>query len=109
MSSRLVTSDSMQTSSMETATQQLALHKWFQAEMFSRQQILHSIISDGPRMLEQGQGSSILTVEAGRQLLLSADSRTEVGLQGALTQDGWGQANASQDVHKRELEGRNLA
>ena len=27
----------------------------FQAEMFSRQQILHSIISDGQRMLEQGQ------------------------------------------------------
>lgn len=29
--------------------------KLFQAEMFSRQQILHSIISDGQRMLEQGQ------------------------------------------------------
>lgn len=29
--------------------------KLFQAEMFSRQQILHSIISDGQKMLEQGQ------------------------------------------------------
>lgn len=27
----------------------------FQAEMFSRQQILHSIISDGQHLLEQGQ------------------------------------------------------
>ncbi|KAJ3581247.1 hypothetical protein NHX12_016864 [Muraenolepis orangiensis] len=60
------------------------------------------------KVLQCQQGSSTLTVEAGRQLLLSADSRTEVGLQGALTQDGWGQANASQDVHKRELEGTPL-
>ncbi|XP_029965559.1 nesprin-1 isoform X1 [Salarias fasciatus] len=30
-------------------------HELFQAEMFSRQQILYSIISDGHRMLDQGQ------------------------------------------------------
>ncbi|XP_033368639.1 nesprin-1 isoform X3 [Parus major] len=30
-------------------------HELFQAEMFSRQQILHSIISDGQHLLEQGQ------------------------------------------------------
>ncbi|NXF38127.1 SYNE1 protein, partial [Nyctibius bracteatus] len=32
-----------------------ASHHLFQAEMFSRQQILHSIISDGQHLLEQGQ------------------------------------------------------
>ncbi len=34
---------------------QYVVFQLFQAEMFSRQQILHSIISDGQRMLEQGQ------------------------------------------------------
>ncbi len=34
---------------------QCVFFQLFQAEMFSRQQILHSIISDGQRMLEQGQ------------------------------------------------------
>lgn len=31
------------------------MHQLFQAEMFSRQQILHSIIADGQHLLEQGQ------------------------------------------------------
>ncbi|XP_062912353.1 nesprin-1 isoform X15 [Mobula hypostoma] len=35
--------------------EQQRAHELFQAEMFSRQQILHSIISDGQRLLEQGQ------------------------------------------------------
>ncbi|XP_010787485.1 nesprin-1-like, partial [Notothenia coriiceps] len=40
---------------MQSLTEQQKAHELFQAEMFSRQQILHSIISDGQRMLEQGQ------------------------------------------------------
>ncbi|XP_077587828.1 nesprin-1-like isoform X2 [Stigmatopora nigra] len=39
----------------QTLTEQQKAHELFQAEMFSRQQILHSIISDGQKMLEQGQ------------------------------------------------------
>ncbi|XP_043945040.1 nesprin-1 isoform X2 [Protopterus annectens] len=35
--------------------EQQRAHELFQAEMFSRQQILHSIISDGQHLLEQGQ------------------------------------------------------
>ncbi|KAM5166613.1 nesprin-1 isoform 3-T3 [Callospermophilus lateralis] len=35
--------------------EQQRAHELFQAEMFSRQQILHSIIIDGQRLLEQGQ------------------------------------------------------
>ncbi|XP_039707258.1 nesprin-1 isoform X7 [Pteropus medius] len=35
--------------------EQQRAHELFQAEMFSRQQILHSIITDGQRLLEQGQ------------------------------------------------------
>ncbi|XP_037675695.1 nesprin-1 isoform X12 [Choloepus didactylus] len=35
--------------------EQQRAHELFQAEMFSRQQILHSIIMDGQRLLEQGQ------------------------------------------------------
>ncbi|XP_045150652.1 nesprin-1 [Echinops telfairi] len=35
--------------------EQQRAHELFQAEMFSRQQILHSIILDGQRLLEQGQ------------------------------------------------------
>ncbi|XP_060687754.1 nesprin-1-like isoform X2 [Hemiscyllium ocellatum] len=35
--------------------EQQRAHELFQTEMFSRQQILHSIISDGQRLLEQGQ------------------------------------------------------
>ncbi|ELK26490.1 Nesprin-1 [Myotis davidii] len=34
---------------------QQAVLQLFQAEMFSRQQVLHSIITDGQRLLEQGQ------------------------------------------------------
>uniref|UniRef100_A0A4W3HCF8 Nesprin-1 n=1 Tax=Callorhinchus milii TaxID=7868 RepID=A0A4W3HCF8_CALMI len=35
--------------------EQQRAHELFQAEMFSRQQILHSIISDGQHLLQQGQ------------------------------------------------------
>ncbi|XP_006768780.1 PREDICTED: nesprin-1 isoform X1 [Myotis davidii] len=35
--------------------EQQRAHELFQAEMFSRQQVLHSIITDGQRLLEQGQ------------------------------------------------------
>ncbi|XP_074043952.1 nesprin-1 isoform X5 [Macrotis lagotis] len=35
--------------------EQQRAHELFQAEMFSRQQILHSIITDGQHLLEQGQ------------------------------------------------------
>uniref|UniRef100_UPI00398E76DD nesprin-1 n=1 Tax=Pristiophorus japonicus TaxID=55135 RepID=UPI00398E76DD len=35
--------------------EQQRAHELFQAEMFSRQQILHAIISDGQHLLEQGQ------------------------------------------------------
>uniref|UniRef100_UPI003AAF302D nesprin-1-like n=1 Tax=Centroberyx gerrardi TaxID=166262 RepID=UPI003AAF302D len=181
----------------QSLMEQQKAHELFQAEMFSRQQILHSIISDGQRMLEQGQvddrdefnlklallsnqwqgvvrraqqrrgiidglirqwqryremveklrkwlvevshpaealqagatvplqqarsmldavqlkekvlqrqqGSYILTVEAGRQLLLSADSRAEMALQGELTdiQERWKHASICLDEQKREL------
>ncbi|XP_045579617.1 nesprin-1 isoform X1 [Salmo salar] len=182
----------------ERLTEQQRAHKLFQAEMFSRQQILHSIISDGQRMLAQGQvddrdefnlklsllsnqwqgvvrraqqrqgvidslirqwqryrdmseklrkwlvevshpaeallagvpvplqqarsmldavqikekvlqrqqGSYILTVEAGKQLLLSADSRVEVSLQGEVTdiQDRWRHATICLEEQRRELD-----
>nr|KAF6462350.1 hypothetical protein HJG59_011373 [Molossus molossus] len=35
--------------------EQQRAHELFQAEMFSRQQVLHSIITDGQHLLEQGQ------------------------------------------------------
>uniref|UniRef100_A0A4W5RRV1 Spectrin repeat containing, nuclear envelope 1b n=1 Tax=Hucho hucho TaxID=62062 RepID=A0A4W5RRV1_9TELE len=182
----------------QSLMEQQRAHKLFQAEMFSRQQILHSIISDGQRMLAQGQvddrdefnlklsllsnqwqgvvrraqqrqgiidslirqwqryrdmseklrkwlvevshpaeallagapvplqqtrsmldavqikekvlqrqqGSYILTVEAGKQLLLSADSRAEVSLQGELTdiQDRWRCATICLEEQRRELD-----
>lgn len=55
--------------------------------------------------MQRQQGSYILTVEAGRQLLLSADSRAEVTLQGELTdiQERWRNANICLEEHKREL------
>ncbi|XP_041710587.2 nesprin-1 isoform X1 [Coregonus clupeaformis] len=181
----------------QSLMEQQRAHELFQAEMFSRQQILHSIISDGQRMLAQGQvddrdefnlklallsnqwqgvvrraqqrrgiidslirqwqryrdmaeklrkwlvevshptealqagaslplqqarsmldavqlkekvlqrqqGSYILTVEAGKQLLLSADSRAEVSLQGELTdiQDRWRHATICLEEQRREL------
>ncbi|XP_027759675.1 nesprin-1 isoform X4 [Empidonax traillii] len=39
----------------QSLLEQQRAHELFQAEMFSRQQILHSIISDGQLLLEQGQ------------------------------------------------------
>ncbi|XP_052352542.1 nesprin-1-like isoform X4 [Oncorhynchus keta] len=182
----------------QSLMEQQRAHKLFQAEMFSRQQILHSIISDGQRMLAQGQvddrdefnrkllllsnqwqgvvrraqqrqgiidslirqwqryrdmseklrkwlvdishpaeallagapvplqqarsmldavqikekvlqrqqGSYILTVEAGKQLLLSADSRAEVSLQGELTdiQERWRHSTICLEEQRRELD-----
>lgn len=56
-------------------------------------------------MLQRQQGSYILTVEAGRQLLLSADSRAEMTLQGELTdiQERWKHASICLDEQKKEL------
>lgn len=56
-------------------------------------------------MLQRQQGSYILTVEAARQLLLSADSRAEVALQAELTdiQERWKHANISLEEQKKEL------
>lgn len=56
-------------------------------------------------MLQRQQGSYILTVEAGRQLLLSADSRAEVALQAELTeiQERWKHASICLDEQKKEL------
>lgn len=56
-------------------------------------------------MLQRQQGSYILTVEAGRQLLLSADSRAEVALQTELTdiQERWKHASICLDEQKKEL------
>ncbi|XP_076155328.1 nesprin-1 isoform X4 [Alosa pseudoharengus] len=39
----------------QSLLEQQRAHELFQAEMFSRQQILHSIISDGQKLLDQGQ------------------------------------------------------
>lgn len=57
------------------------------------------------KVLQRQQGSYILTVEAGKQLLLSADSRVEVSLQGELTgiQDRWRHANICLEEQRREL------
>lgn len=56
-------------------------------------------------MLQRQQGSYILTVEAGRQLLLSADNRAEVALQAELTeiQEQWKHASVRLDEQKKEL------
>lgn len=57
------------------------------------------------KVLQRQQGSYILTVEAGRQLLLSADSRAEVALQAELTdiQERWKHASICLDDQKKEL------
>lgn len=56
-------------------------------------------------MLQRQQGSYILTVEAGRQLLLSADNQAEVALQTELTeiQEQWKHASVCLDDQKKEL------
>lgn len=56
-------------------------------------------------MLQRQQGSYILTVEAGRQLLLSADSRAEAALQAELTeiQERWKNASICLDEQKKEF------
>lgn len=57
------------------------------------------------KVLQRQQGSYILTVEAGRQLLLSADSRAEVALQAELTeiQERWKNASVCLDEQKKQL------
>ncbi|KAJ3608016.1 hypothetical protein NHX12_025066, partial [Muraenolepis orangiensis] len=52
MSSRLVTSDSMQTSSMETATQQLARHK-------SHESTVRSVVEKGEALLDTVQDPTV--------------------------------------------------
>jgi len=56
-------------------------------------------------VLQRQQGSYILTVEAGRQLLLSADSRAEVALQAELTdiQERWKHANICLEEQNKKL------
>lgn len=56
-------------------------------------------------MLQRQQGSYILTVEAGRQLLLSADSRAEVALQAELAdiQERWKNASIRLEEQKKQL------
>lgn len=57
------------------------------------------------KVLQRQQGSYILTVEAGRQLLLSADSRAEATLQAELTdvQERWKQTSIRLEQQKKEL------
>uniref|UniRef100_A0A671Q6F1 Nesprin-1-like n=1 Tax=Sinocyclocheilus anshuiensis TaxID=1608454 RepID=A0A671Q6F1_9TELE len=57
------------------------------------------------RVLQRQQGSYILTVEAGRQLLLWADARTEASLHTELTdvQERWRSINIRLDERKKEL------
>lgn len=57
------------------------------------------------KVLQHQQGSYILTVEAGRQLLLSADSRAEATLQAELTdvQERWKQTSIRLEQQKKEL------
>lgn len=59
------------------------------------------------KVLLRQQGSYILTVETGRQLLLSADSRAEASLQEELMniQERWRLANSRLDEQKKELAG----
>lgn len=63
------------------------------------------IIQLKEKVLQRQQGSYILTVEAGRQLLLSADSRAEVTLQAELTdiQERWKQATICLEEQRKEL------
>lgn len=58
-------------------------------------------------MLQRQQGGYILTVEAGRSLLLSADARAESMLQTELMeiQERWRHAHHRLDQQRRELHG----
>ena len=57
------------------------------------------------KVLQRQQGSYILTVEAGRQLLLSADRHAEASLQEELMsiQARWRQAQQQLEEQRREL------
>lgn len=56
-------------------------------------------------MFLRQQGSYILTVEAGKQLLVSADSGAEAALQAELTeiQEKWQAASARLEEQKKKL------
>ena len=58
-------------------------------------------------MLQRQQGAYILTVEAGRSLLLTADGKVESALQTELmdTQERWRHAHQRLDQQRRELHG----
>lgn len=58
-------------------------------------------------MLQRQQGGYILTVEAGRSLLLSADARAESTLQTELMeiQERWRHSHHRLDQQRRELHG----
>ncbi|XP_069788417.1 nesprin-1 isoform X16 [Narcine bancroftii] len=57
------------------------------------------------KVLQRQQGSYILTVEAGKQLLLTADSEAEATLQAELTsiQEQWRAAHISLDDQRKQL------
>lgn len=57
------------------------------------------------KVFQRQQGSYILTVEAGRQLLLSADHRAEVALQAELTeiQEQWKHTSVCLEEQKKDL------
>lgn len=57
------------------------------------------------KVFQRQQGSYILTVEAGRQLLLSADNRAEVMLQAELTeiQEQWKRTSVCLEEQKKDL------
>lgn len=64
-----------------------------------------SLLQLKEKVLQRQQGSYILTVEAGKQLLLSADSGAEAALQAELTniQEQWRAANISLDDQRKQL------
>lgn len=57
------------------------------------------------KVFQRQQGSYILTVEAGRQLLLSADNRAEVALQAELTeiQEQWKRTSVCLEEQRKDL------
>ncbi|KAM4866179.1 nesprin-1 isoform 1-T1 [Thomomys bottae] len=66
---------------------------------------LHDEVQFKEKVFLRQQGSYILTVEAAKQLLLSADSAAEVALQAELTdiQEKWSSASMSLDMQKKKL------
>lgn len=64
-----------------------------------------SVMQLKEKVFQRQQGSYILTVEAGRQLLLSADNRAEVALQAELTeiQEQWKRTSVCLEEQKKDL------